>query len=276
MKFNRKPQFRCFLFTSAGAYWIIIYYIKYNNIFILVHRIKYRFKPYLFFFSLVFPIILVLHFAETTVMLGTSFVFIACLALYATSMAQAFQTQRYNNNCGPRRNATGRRLTWTGAEYQFECDTVDALLRDSGQYVPRNNIALRAQIGGDDLYLAYPRWMMHLLAFALHLFNTIILMCLSAVAQIAFRRSGHGSHDSVVGRQLRGHYDAIPLPLRPGTRQIGWRAECRRHILGLAEHTVGSGYGNRSDFGQCRGAAKDGTAGRVGLRLEHAEGILLI
>lgn len=177
MKFDRKPQFRCLLFNSAGTYWIIIYYIKYNNIFILVHRIKYRLKPYRFFFILVFAIILVLHFAETTVMLCTSFVFIACLALYATSMAQAFQTQRYNYNCGPRRNATGRRLTWTGAEYQFECDTVDALLRDSGQYVPRNNIALRAQISGDDLYLAYPRWMMHLLAFTICICLILLFWC---------------------------------------------------------------------------------------------------
>ncbi|XP_060851316.1 protein yellow-like [Rhopalosiphum padi] len=59
-----------------------------------------------------------------------------------------------------RRNATddgGRGLTWTGAQYRFECDTVDALLRDDGRYVPRNNIALRAQICGNDLYLAYPR-----------------------------------------------------------------------------------------------------------------------
>jgi len=61
-----------------------------------------------------------------------------------------------------RRNATGggsgEGLTWTGAQYRFECDTVDALLRDNGRYVPRNNIALRAQICGNDLYLAYPRW----------------------------------------------------------------------------------------------------------------------
>ncbi|CAI6344495.1 unnamed protein product [Macrosiphum euphorbiae] len=61
-----------------------------------------------------------------------------------------------------RRNATGgggggEGLTWTGAQYRFECDTVDALLRDNGRYVPRNNIALRAQICGNDLYLAYPR-----------------------------------------------------------------------------------------------------------------------
>ncbi|KAE9542607.1 hypothetical protein AGLY_002518 [Aphis glycines] len=59
-----------------------------------------------------------------------------------------------------RRNATfgsGKGLTWTGAQYRFECDTVDTLLRDDGRYVPRNNIALRAQICGNDLYLAYPR-----------------------------------------------------------------------------------------------------------------------
>lgn len=59
-----------------------------------------------------------------------------------------------------RRNATygsGGGLTWTGAQYRFECDTVDALLRDDGRYVPRNNIALRAQICGNDLYLTYPR-----------------------------------------------------------------------------------------------------------------------
>ncbi|XP_027849763.2 protein yellow-like isoform X2 [Aphis gossypii] len=59
-----------------------------------------------------------------------------------------------------RRKATfgsGKGLTWTGAQYRFECDTVDALLRDDGRYVPRNNIALRAQICGNDLYLAYPR-----------------------------------------------------------------------------------------------------------------------
>lgn len=59
-----------------------------------------------------------------------------------------------------RRNATygsGKGLTWTGAQYRFECDTVDALLRYDGRYVPRNNIALRAQICGNDLYLAYPR-----------------------------------------------------------------------------------------------------------------------
>lgn len=59
-----------------------------------------------------------------------------------------------------RRNAStadGYGITWTGAEYRFECDTVDALLRDDGRYVPKNNIALRGQICGDDLYLAYPR-----------------------------------------------------------------------------------------------------------------------
>lgn len=49
------------------------------------------------------------------------------------------------------------KLTWTGADYQFECDAVNALLRDDGRYVPKNNIALRAQIFRDHVYLAFPR-----------------------------------------------------------------------------------------------------------------------
>lgn len=89
-------------------------------------------------------------------MFGASFI-VAWLTLYAAMTAYALQLQRYS--CGTRRNSSdsGRGFTWTGAEYRFECDTVDELLRDRGQYVPKNNIALRGQICGDDLYLAYPR-----------------------------------------------------------------------------------------------------------------------
>jgi len=71
-----------------------------------------------------------------------------------------FTCNAQRQSCRSRRNATygnGGGLTWTGAQYRFECDAMDALLRDDGRYVPRNNIALRAQICGNDLYLAYPR-----------------------------------------------------------------------------------------------------------------------
>jgi len=84
-------------------------------------------------------------FSEERVMFAASVVLLCSL--------QAATAQRHFG-C---RNSTGRHLTWTGAEYRFECEAVDAMLRDRGLYVPKNNIALRGQICGDELYLAYPR-----------------------------------------------------------------------------------------------------------------------
>lgn len=86
---------------------------------------------------------------------------LALLALHAAAVCAQQPATYYcdRRSCCGRRNGTEAQqlLTWTGAEYRFECDTVDALLRDDGRYVPKNNIALRGQICGDYLYLAYPR-----------------------------------------------------------------------------------------------------------------------
>lgn len=79
------------------------------------------------------------------------------MLLAVVFMWLALCARRQNSADGTNASTACGRLTWTGAEYLFECDTVDGLLRDEGRYVPKNNIALRGQIHGDGLYLAYPR-----------------------------------------------------------------------------------------------------------------------
>lgn len=49
-------------------------------------------------------------------------------------------------------------MRWTGAEYSFPCSTTKALLKNSGKYVNKNNIATRGQIYRDQFFFALPRY----------------------------------------------------------------------------------------------------------------------
>lgn len=49
-------------------------------------------------------------------------------------------------------------LKWSGAEYSWPCSTTKALLKNSGKFIVKNNIATRGQIHRDNLFLALPRY----------------------------------------------------------------------------------------------------------------------
>lgn len=49
-------------------------------------------------------------------------------------------------------------MRWTGAEFTFPCSTTKALLKSSGKYVNKNNIATRGQIYRDTFFFALPRY----------------------------------------------------------------------------------------------------------------------
>jgi hypothetical protein len=49
-------------------------------------------------------------------------------------------------------------ISWTGANYQFPCSTTKALLKSSGKFISKNNIATRGQIYRDTIFLALPRY----------------------------------------------------------------------------------------------------------------------
>lgn len=52
---------------------------------------------------------------------------------------------------------TSPSLQWTGASFAWPCPSTKALYRNSNKYISKNIIATRAQISGDDIYLALPR-----------------------------------------------------------------------------------------------------------------------
>lgn len=49
-------------------------------------------------------------------------------------------------------------MRWTGAEFTFPCSTTKALLKSSGKFVNKNNIATRGQIYRDTFFFALPRY----------------------------------------------------------------------------------------------------------------------
>lgn len=49
-------------------------------------------------------------------------------------------------------------LTWTGASFSWPCSSTKALYKSSGKYISKNIIATRAQIAGDSVFLALPRY----------------------------------------------------------------------------------------------------------------------
>lgn len=53
---------------------------------------------------------------------------------------------------------TSPSLQWTGASFAWPCPSTKSLYRNSNKYISKNIIATRAQITGDDIYLALPRY----------------------------------------------------------------------------------------------------------------------
>lgn len=49
-------------------------------------------------------------------------------------------------------------MKWTGAEFSFPCGTTKALLKSTGKFTGKNNIATRGQIYRDTIFYALPRY----------------------------------------------------------------------------------------------------------------------
>lgn len=49
-------------------------------------------------------------------------------------------------------------LKWSGADFTWPCSTTKALLKNSGKFIPKNNIATRAQINRDTVFFTMPRY----------------------------------------------------------------------------------------------------------------------
>jgi hypothetical protein len=49
-------------------------------------------------------------------------------------------------------------LKWSGADFSWPCSTTKALLKSSGKFTPKANIATRAQIFRDTAFFALPRY----------------------------------------------------------------------------------------------------------------------
>lgn len=49
-------------------------------------------------------------------------------------------------------------MKWTGADFSWPDSTTRALLKNSGKFVTKNNIATRAAISGDTFFFAFPRY----------------------------------------------------------------------------------------------------------------------
>jgi Major royal jelly protein len=49
-------------------------------------------------------------------------------------------------------------MRWTGAEYTWPCSSTKALLKSSGKFIHKNNIATRSQIYRDTIFFALPRY----------------------------------------------------------------------------------------------------------------------
>lgn len=54
--------------------------------------------------------------------------------------------------------STSPSLQWQGATFAWPCPSTKAMYRNSNKYMSKNIIATRAQITGDDVYLALPRY----------------------------------------------------------------------------------------------------------------------
>lgn len=49
-------------------------------------------------------------------------------------------------------------LQWTGGHFEWPCPSTKSLFKTSGKYISKNVIATRAQIRGDEIFLALPRY----------------------------------------------------------------------------------------------------------------------
>lgn len=56
------------------------------------------------------------------------------------------------------KNSATPDLRWNGADFTWPCSTTKALLKSSGKYIPKSNIATRAQIQRDNVFFALPRY----------------------------------------------------------------------------------------------------------------------
>lgn len=55
-------------------------------------------------------------------------------------------------------SSKGPDMKWTGVDFTWPCSTTKALLKSSGKYIQKNNIATRGQIYRDTLFFALPRY----------------------------------------------------------------------------------------------------------------------
>lgn len=86
------------------------------------------------------------------------------LAILLCSLASHFSTASHGPAHGygiiptDNRGASSPFLEWTGINFVWPCSTTKALLKNSGKFVPKNNIATRAQIHRDNIFFALPRY----------------------------------------------------------------------------------------------------------------------
>lgn len=49
-------------------------------------------------------------------------------------------------------------MRWSGADFTWPCSTTKALLKNSGKFINKNNIATRGALRGDTYFFAFPRY----------------------------------------------------------------------------------------------------------------------
>lgn len=78
---------------------------------------------------------------------------VVCLAGHARA-----QGTKYGLWTPDRAYADTQPIQWTGGQFEFPCASTKSLFKSSGKYIAKNVIATRAQLIGDTIYLALPRY----------------------------------------------------------------------------------------------------------------------
>lgn len=84
--------------------------------------------------------------------------FPAVVLLLLLSFHQSSASHGYGIIPTDNRGVSQPYLQWTGVDFTFPCSTTKALLKNSGKYVPKSNIATRGQIYRDTIFFALPRY----------------------------------------------------------------------------------------------------------------------
>ncbi|EDW33160.1 GL24646 [Drosophila persimilis] len=81
----------------------------------------------------------------------------AVVLLWAADLCHA-QGTKYGLWTPDRAHSDAQPIQWTGGQFEFPCASTKSLFKSSGKYVSKNVIATRAQLIGDTIYLALPRY----------------------------------------------------------------------------------------------------------------------